>query len=45
MVNYGRFIDDINIISRDKIDENNFKSYFLNFNLNIIESKTINFLD
>jgi predicted GIY-YIG superfamily endonuclease len=42
---YGRFIDDINLIVKEKIDENNFKSYFLNLNLNIIESKTINFLD
>ena len=41
---YGRFIDDINLISNVKIDENDFKSYFLNLKLNIIESKTISFL-
>ena len=42
---YGRFIDDINLISDYKIDEAEFKSYFLNLELNIIQANTINFLD
>ena len=42
---YGRFIDDINLISKDSIDEQDFKSYFLNLKLNIVQSKIINFLD
>ena len=34
---YVRFIDDINLISYTKLDENDFKSYFLNLELNLIE--------
>ena len=42
---YVRFIDDINLITYKKIDEFDFKTYFLNLKLNITEDKTINFLD
>ena len=42
---YCRFIDDINLISFKKINEDDFKAYFLNLKLNIVEAKTINFLD
>ena len=42
---YGRFIDDISLISTEKLNERDFKSYFLNLKLNIIQSKVINFLD
>jgi hypothetical protein len=42
---YGRFIDDICLISNEKLNERDFKSYFLNLKLNIIQSKVINFLD
>jgi hypothetical protein len=42
---YGRFIDDISLISNEKLNERDFKSYFLNLKLNIIQSKVINFLD
>ena len=42
---YGRFIDDINLISKEELNEQDFKSYFLNLKLNIIQSKIINFLD
>ena len=42
---YGRFIDDICLISNQELDEDVFKKQFLNLNLNIIKDKNINFLD
>jgi hypothetical protein len=42
---YGRFIDDISLISNEKLNERDLKSYFLNLKLNIIQLKVINFLD
>ena len=42
---YGRFIDDIVLITIDKLNEDKFNKNFLNLNLNICEDKTINFLD
>ena len=42
---YSRFIDDIILFTVSKIHEEDFKSNFLNLKLNIIEAKTINFLD
>jgi hypothetical protein len=42
---YGRFIDDIVLITNDKLNEVKFIKNFLNLKLNICEDKTINFLD
>ena len=42
---YGRFIDDICLMSNTMLKEEEFKQNFSNLKLNIISSKTINFLD
>ena len=42
---YKRFIDDIFLVSTTKINENDFRQYFLNLNLTITNSKRVNFLD
>ena len=42
---YGRFIDDICLITHTKLDENSFKQNFLNLKLNIDTGPGINFLD
>jgi hypothetical protein len=42
---YGRFIDDIFMITTIKLDEENFIKNFLNLKLNITQDSSINFLD
>jgi hypothetical protein len=42
---YGRFIDDICLITNEKLKESDFKRIFRNLNLNIMNGKEINFLD
>ena len=42
---YGRFIDDICLITNEKLNEKDFKGIFRNLNLNIVNEKEINFLD
>ena len=42
---YGRFIDDISLVTIDDIDLNNFKSIFGNLELNITSGDSVVFLD
>jgi hypothetical protein len=42
---YGRFIDDIFMVTDVKLNEDIFSKNFLNLNLNIVHEKKINFLD